>query len=66
MLSPLFMAWVVDHALVTADHDLLLTLVLGFSLLLVIRTAVSAMRGWMVIVLSASLKCKPERTCSLT
>jgi ATP-binding cassette, subfamily B, bacterial CvaB/MchF/RaxB len=56
MLSPLFMAWVVDNALVTADYDLLLTLVLGFSLLLVIRTAVSAMRGWMVIVLSASLQ----------
>lgn len=56
MISPLFMAWVVDHALVTADYDLLLTLVLGFSLLLLIQTAVSSMRGWMVIVLSASLQ----------
>jgi ATP-binding cassette subfamily B protein RaxB len=56
VVSPLFMQWVVDHALVTADRDLLTTLVLGFSLLLVIQTAVSAMRGWMLMVLSASLK----------
>ena len=56
VVSPLFMQWVVDHALVTADRDLLLTLVLGFSLLLLIETAVSAMRGWMVMVFSASLE----------
>ena len=54
--SPLFMQWVVDHALVTADHDLLITLVIGFSLLLIIRTAVSAMRGSMLIALGAALK----------
>ncbi len=54
--SPLFMQWVVDHALVSADHDLLLVLALGFGLLLLLRTMVSAMRGWIVVVLGASLK----------
>jgi ATP-binding cassette subfamily B protein RaxB len=54
--SPLFMQWVVDEALVTADADLLLTLVLGFSLLLLIRVAVTTMRGWMLIAISTSLK----------
>lgn len=54
--SPMFLQWVVDHALLTADRDLLLTLALGFGLLLLLRTAVSAMRGWMLMVLSASLK----------
>jgi ATP-binding cassette, subfamily B, bacterial CvaB/MchF/RaxB len=54
--SPLFMQWVVDNALVTADRDLLLTLVIGFSLLLLIRVSVEAMRGWMLMVLGASLK----------
>jgi ATP-binding cassette subfamily B protein RaxB len=54
--SPLFMQWVVDEALVTADADLLLTLVLGFMLLLLIRVAVSTMRGWMLIAVSTSLK----------
>ncbi len=54
--SPLFMQWVVDHALVSADRDLLLVLALGFGLMLLLRTTVSAMRGWVVIVLGASLK----------
>ena len=56
VISPLFMQWVVDHALVSADRDLLLVLALGFGLLLLLRTIVSAMRGWILIVLGASLK----------
>jgi ATP-binding cassette, subfamily B, bacterial CvaB/MchF/RaxB len=56
ILSPLFMQWVVDHALVTANQDLLLTLVLGFGLLLVLQTALNAMRDWIGMVFGASLK----------
>jgi ATP-binding cassette subfamily B protein RaxB len=56
VISPLFMQWVVDHGLVTGDHNLLAVLALGFGLLLLLRTTVSAMRGWIVIVLGASLK----------
>jgi len=55
VVSPLFMQWVVDHALLTSDNNLLLTLVLGFSLLLIIRTVVFAMRGWLLIAMGASL-----------
>jgi ATP-binding cassette, subfamily B, bacterial CvaB/MchF/RaxB len=54
--APFFMQWVVDHALMTADRDLLLTLALGFFLLLMVKVSVSAMRGWMLIALGASLK----------
>ena len=53
--SPLFMQWVVDHALVSADRDLLSTLVIGFFMLMLIQTAISTMRGWMVMGLGASL-----------
>jgi ATP-binding cassette subfamily B protein RaxB len=56
IVTPLFMQWVVDDALVTADRDLLVTLALGFTLLLFIKTTVTAMRGWMVIAVAASLK----------
>ncbi len=55
MTSPLFMGWLIDHALVAADRDLLLTLVLGFLLLLLLQTSISAMRSWMLIGLSATL-----------
>ncbi|MGI9510990.1 MAG: peptidase domain-containing ABC transporter [Geminicoccaceae bacterium] len=54
--SPLFMQWVVDHALISADYDLLLTLVIGFALLLLIRISVSTMRSWMLMTLGASIK----------
>lgn len=56
VLAPFFLQWVVDHALVTADRDLLLTLALGFGLLLVLRTAINAMRGGMLIRLGATLR----------
>lgn len=56
MVSPLFLGWVVDQAIVSADRDLLMTLVIGFSLLLMLQTAVAAMRGWIVMGLNASLK----------
>jgi ATP-binding cassette subfamily B protein RaxB len=56
LISPFFLGWVIDHALVTADRNLLLTLVLGFALLLLVSTAISAMRGWMLLVIGSSLK----------
>lgn len=56
VVSPFFMQWIVDDVLVTADHDLLLTLTIGFSLFLLIRVSISAMRGWLLIALGASLK----------
>ena len=53
--APLFLGWVIDHAIVSADRDLLATLALGFALLLLLRTSVSAMRGWLLMGLNASL-----------
>jgi ATP-binding cassette subfamily B protein RaxB len=56
MVSPFFLSWVVDHALVSADRDLLVTLAIGFFLLLLLRTAVTTLRGWLLMGLNASLK----------
>lgn len=55
LLSPFFMQWVVDGVLVSADRDLLATLVLGFGLLVLIQVAVGAIRSWAVLHLSSSL-----------
>ena len=38
LLSPLFLGLTVDHAIVSADRDLLLTLALAFGLLLLLQT----------------------------
>ena len=46
---PLFLQWVVDHALVTASRELLAVLALGFGLLLVSEQATAALRSWVVM-----------------
>ncbi len=56
LVSPLFMQLIIDNALVSADLNLLSLLCLGFVILLVVRTAVSVMRSWVLMILSASLK----------
>jgi ATP-binding cassette subfamily B protein RaxB len=55
LLSPFFMQWVVDDVLVTVDRDLLVTLGLGFALLVAIQVATAAIRSWGVLHLSATL-----------
>lgn len=52
---PFFLQWVIDHALVSADRDLLTTLALGFGLLIVVQAAISAVRGWFVVAISTQL-----------
>ena len=55
LLSPFMMQWVVDDVLVTADRDLLVTLGIGFALLVAIQVATAAIRSWAVLHLSATL-----------
>ena len=52
---PFFLQWVVDHALVGADRDLLATLALGFGLLVIIQSAIGAVRDWFVVAMSTRL-----------
>jgi ATP-binding cassette subfamily B protein RaxB len=55
LLSPFFMQWVVDDVLISADRDLLVTLGIGFALLVTIQAATAAIRSWGVLHLSATL-----------
>jgi len=55
LLAPFFMQWVVDGVLVSADRDLLVTLGLGFGLLVLIQVAAGAIRSWAVLHLSSTL-----------
>jgi ATP-binding cassette, subfamily B, bacterial CvaB/MchF/RaxB len=52
---PFFLQWVVDQALVSADRDLLGVLALGFGLLVLIQSAIGAVRGWLVATLGTHL-----------
>lgn len=55
LLSPFLLQWVVDGVLVSGDRDLLITLGIGFGLLVLLQVATSAVRSWAVLVLSATL-----------
>jgi ATP-binding cassette, subfamily B, bacterial CvaB/MchF/RaxB len=52
LVSPFFLQWVTDHAVVTGDRELLLALALGFGGLLIIKTVLEAVRGWAIAVMS--------------
>ncbi|TRW91454.1 peptidase domain-containing ABC transporter [Paracoccus sp. M683] len=56
LLAPLFLSLTIDHAVVSADRSLLTTLAVAFCLLLIVQASVSALRGWMMITMGASLK----------
>jgi len=55
VLAPFFMQWVVDHALVAADRDLLMVLGVGFGLAVLLQIGIGLLRGWSVVYLSARL-----------
>jgi ATP-binding cassette subfamily B protein RaxB len=56
LLSPFFLQWVVDGVLVTGERDFLVTLGLGFGLLVLLQAATAAARSWAVLHLSSTLK----------
>lgn len=55
LLGPFFLQWVVDGALLSRDRDLLLTLVIGFALLMLLQVGTGALRSWAVLYLSSTL-----------
>jgi ATP-binding cassette, subfamily B, bacterial CvaB/MchF/RaxB len=55
IISPFYLQWIIDQALVSADKDLLMVLALGFVLLVLIQAAIGSFRSWVISVVSVSL-----------
>jgi ATP-binding cassette subfamily B protein RaxB len=55
LVAPLQVQWVIDEALVRADLDLLVTLLLGFGLVLLLRAVSEALSSWLTACISAHL-----------
>src|SRR5690606_36724476 len=53
--SPLALQWVDDHVLVTGNRSLLVTLVVGFGLLVVLQQTISLFRSWALMYFSTNL-----------
>lgn len=55
LAAPFYMQWIVDEALLAADRDLITVLGCGFLLLVLLQTAIGAVRSWVTTVLATSL-----------
>ncbi|WP_338066120.1 peptidase domain-containing ABC transporter [Mixta theicola] len=55
LIGPLYLQWIVDEAIVTADRNLITVLGIGFLLLVFLRTAIEAIRSWLTTILSTQL-----------
>lgn len=55
LVSPLFLQWVIDHALVSGNADLLTVLALGFGLLVLLEQSVNAIRAWVIMHFGTTL-----------
>ncbi len=47
--NPLFLQWVIDHALVTANRDLLALLAVGFGVVVLLEQSIAALRAWVIM-----------------
>jgi ATP-binding cassette subfamily B protein RaxB len=55
LISPFFMQWVVDDAILSSDQGLLHVLVFAFALLMFIQTGLGLVRSWAVLYMSTHL-----------
>jgi len=55
VVSPFYMQWAIDGAVVSADRDLLTVLGLGFLLLAIVQVGISALRSWVVLYLGTTM-----------
>lgn len=55
LASPFLLQWVADDVLVTADHNLLNLLAIGFGLMLLMQQFVTLVRGWVLMYLGTTL-----------
>ncbi|MEO8523369.1 MAG: peptidase domain-containing ABC transporter [Caldimonas sp.] len=55
LVTPFYMQWIVDEALSASDRDLITVLGVGFVLLVVVQTAIGAVRSWVTTVLATNL-----------
>jgi ATP-binding cassette, subfamily B, bacterial CvaB/MchF/RaxB len=52
IVSPFYVQWVIDQAIVSADRDLLTTLALGFGIIAIVSVIIGAVRSWVLMHMS--------------
>ncbi|USP39518.1 peptidase domain-containing ABC transporter [Acinetobacter sp. XS-4] len=55
LLSPLLLQWVIDYVILSDDRSLLITLIIGFSLLLILQQLIIVVRAWFMLHMSTHI-----------
>lgn len=55
LTSPFFMQWVIDHAILSADLNLLTTLAIGFAMLMILSNLISLIQSWVIMHMATTL-----------
>ncbi|CRY56525.1 MULTISPECIES: peptidase domain-containing ABC transporter [Yersinia] len=55
LLSPFYLQWTIDNVIVSGDKNLLLTLALGFAMLAILQSALTAARSYALIYMNTSI-----------
>lgn len=55
LLSPFYLQWTIDNVIVSGDRNLLLTLALGFAMLAILQSALTAARSYALIYMNTSI-----------
>ena len=56
LVGPLLMQWIIDQVIVSRDGNLLMTLAVGFLLLLFLQQGFSLARSWVLLAVNASVR----------
>lgn len=55
IISPLFTQWTIDYVIVSNDRNLLVTLIVGFGVMMLVQQLTSAVRAWVMMYISTSI-----------
>lgn len=55
LISPLFTQWTIDHVIVSNDRSLLMTLMIGYVIMMLVQQGISLIRTWTMMYITTSL-----------
>lgn len=61
LVTPLYVQWVIDQVIVSADSGLLNVIAVGFAFVCVFRTVVTSLRAWVITWVGANLNAQWEK-----
>lgn len=61
LVTPLYVQWVIDQVIVSADTGLLNVIAIGFAFVCLFRTVITSLRAWVITWIGANLNAQWEK-----